>query len=58
MGEFESEARSGEEEIDEQGRNMTQQRMDEEGTSDTAAPAAFSANEPSPHEGEEGQEPA
>jgi len=35
---------SGEEDIDEEGRNPTQQRMDEE-------------NEPSPHEGEEAQEP-
>ncbi len=58
MGEHESEARTGEEEIDEQGRNVTQQRMDDEGTSDSSAPVAFSANEPTPHEGEEGQEPA
>jgi hypothetical protein len=43
---------SGEEEIDEQGRNPTQRRMDEEGTSG----APVEENEPSPHEGEEGQE--
>jgi hypothetical protein len=40
---------SGEEDIDEQGRNLTQQRMDEE--------SAEPENEPSPHQGEEGQEP-
>jgi hypothetical protein len=42
---------SGEEDIDEQGRNPTQQRMDEEGE------GAEPENEPSPHQGEEGQEP-
>ena len=42
---------SGEEDIDEQGRNPTQQRMDEEAASPEPE------NEPSPHQGEEGQEP-
>jgi hypothetical protein len=44
---------SGEEDIDEQGRNPTQRRMDEEGTS--SKPADIE-NEPSPHQGEQGQE--
>jgi len=38
---------SGEDDIDEQGRNPTQQRIDEETEVE---------NEPSPHQGEEGQE--
>jgi hypothetical protein len=42
---------SGEDDIDEQGRNLTQQRLDEE-----AEPAELE-NEPSPHQGEEGTEP-
>jgi hypothetical protein len=42
---------SGEEDIDEQGRNPTQQRIDEEGE------PADVENEPTPHQGEEGQEP-
>jgi hypothetical protein len=42
---------SGEEDIDEQGRNLTQRRMDEE------ASESEPENEPSPHQGEEGQEP-
>ena len=42
---------SGEEDIDEQGRNPTQQHLDEE------AAGSEPENEPSPHQGEEGQEP-
>jgi hypothetical protein len=42
---------SGEQDIDEQGRNPTQRRIDEE-----TAPADVE-NEPSPHQGEEGTEP-
>ena len=42
---------SGEEDIDEQGRNPTQQRLDEE-----SSPPEVE-NEPSPHQGEEGTEP-
>jgi hypothetical protein len=42
---------SGEEDIDEQGRNPTQRRIDEEGQPPDVE------NEPSPHQGEEGQEP-
>jgi hypothetical protein len=42
---------SGEEDIDEQGRNPTQRQVDEE----TAPPDV--ENEPSPHQGEEGTEP-
>jgi hypothetical protein len=45
---------SGEEDIDEQGRNPTQQRMDEEGT--TPEPVDVTENEPTPHEGEEDQD--
>jgi hypothetical protein len=51
----ESERESGEESIDEQGRNPTQQRTDEEETS--GKPTDIEENEPSPHQGEEGQEP-
>jgi hypothetical protein len=40
------------------GRNETQRRMDEEGTSDRPVDADWEETEPSPHEGEEGQEPA
>jgi hypothetical protein len=47
---------SGEETIDETGRNPTQQRIDEEGASDRPADIP-EETEPSPHEGEEGQEP-
>jgi hypothetical protein len=43
----ENEWESGEEDIDESGRNPTQQRLDED-----------LDNEPSPQEGEEGQEVA
>jgi hypothetical protein len=50
----ETEWPSGEESIDEEGRNATQQRIDEEGASDR--PADVEENEPSPHQGEEGQE--
>ena len=42
---------SGEGDIDEQGRNPTQQRLDEDGEPEETE------NEPSPHQGEEGQEP-
>jgi hypothetical protein len=46
---------SGEDAIDESGRNPTQQRMDEEGE---AADQTVEADqlEPRPHEGEEGQD--
>ena len=39
-------------------RNETQRRMDEEGTSDQPVDVEWEETEPSPHEGEEGQEPA
>jgi hypothetical protein len=42
---------NGEQDVDEQGRSPTQQRMDEE-----AEPGEVE-NEPSPHQGEEGTEP-
>jgi hypothetical protein len=42
---------NGEQDIDEEGRNATQQRLDE----DTSEPEV--ENEPSPHQGEEGAEP-
>ena len=51
----EREWESGEADIDEQGRNPTQQRLDEEAPS--PEPVDIDENEPSPHEGEEGQEP-
>jgi hypothetical protein len=50
MSETDWTTESGEEDIDDQGRNPTQQRMDEE-----AEPVEVD-NEPSPHQGEEGQE--
>ena len=40
------------------GRNETQRRMDEEGTSDRPVDVEWEETESSPHEGEEGQEPA
>jgi hypothetical protein len=47
---------SGEENIDEEGRNPTQQRIDEEGASDEpATTGGETETEPSPHQGEEGQ---
>jgi hypothetical protein len=55
MSDREWETGSGEEDIDEQGRNLTQQRLDEEGAS--SKPVDIDENEPTPHEGEEGQEP-
>jgi hypothetical protein len=50
MSETDWTTESGEEDIDEQGRNPTQRQMDEEGE-----PAEVE-NEPSPHEGEQGQD--
>jgi hypothetical protein len=55
MSDREWETGSGEEEIDEQGRNVTQQRMDEEGTS--SQPVDLDENESSSQQGEEGQQP-
>jgi hypothetical protein len=46
---------SGEETIDEEGRNPTQQRIDEEGASDRPADLD-EETESVPHEGEEGQD--
>jgi hypothetical protein len=40
------------------GRNETQRRMDEEGTSDRPVDVEWEETGASPHEGEEGQEPA
>jgi hypothetical protein len=54
MSDREWETGSGEEDIDEQGRNLTQQRLDEEGTS--SQPVDIDENAPTPHEGEEGQD--
>jgi hypothetical protein len=39
-------------------RNETQRRMDEEGTSDRPVDLDWEETEASPHEGEEGQQPA
>jgi hypothetical protein len=55
MSDREWETGSGEEDIDEQGRNVTQQRLDEQGAS--SQPVDIDENEATPHEGEEGQEP-
>jgi hypothetical protein len=46
---------SGEENIDEEGRNPTQQRIDEEGASDRPVDIG-DENEPTPHEGEESRD--
>ena len=52
-------ASSGEEQIDESGRNPTQQRMEEEGTEPRPADASWDDSSwgttDAPHEGEEGQ---
>jgi hypothetical protein len=45
-------------ESDEEGRNRTQERMDEEGEKDRPADLDWEETEASPHEGEEGQQPA
>jgi hypothetical protein len=47
-----------EHERDEEGRNPTQERMDEEETTDRPVDLDWDEAEASPHEGEEGQEPA
>ena len=54
----ETEWESGEEAIDESGRNPTQQRMDEggESASDAPADAGWEGTVDQPHEGEEGQD--
>ena len=49
---------SGEERIDDQGRNPTQRRMDEEGAEERPVDVDWDENEPSPHAGEEGTDPA
>jgi hypothetical protein len=54
----ENEWESGEEDVDESGRNPTQQRMDETGESSSDAPAdeGWIDTADQPHEGEEGQD--
>jgi hypothetical protein len=54
----ENEWRSGEENIDESGRNPTQRRVDEEEGGDRPVDLEqdVEENEPSSHEGEEGQD--
>jgi hypothetical protein len=47
--------RSGEERIDEEGRNPTQRRIDEEGAEQAPVDAPWET-EGAPHEGEEGQD--
>jgi hypothetical protein len=49
-----SEHESGEETIEE-GRNPTQERIDEEGGTDRPADADWGETESAPHQGEEGQ---
>jgi hypothetical protein len=46
------------EQVDESGRNPTQQRIDEEGPEDRPVDIDWDENEPSPHQGEEGSDPA
>jgi hypothetical protein len=43
---------------DDEERNPMQERMDEEGTTDRPVDVDWEETEASPHEGEEGQEPA
>jgi hypothetical protein len=54
----ENEWQSGEEDVDESGRNATQQRMDETGESSSDAPAdaGWTDTVEGPHEGEVGQD--
>jgi hypothetical protein len=47
--------RSGEERIDDEGRNPTQRRIDEEGAEEAPVDAPW-GTEDTPHEGEEGQD--
>jgi hypothetical protein len=47
---------SGEERIDEEGRNPTQRSIDEDGPDERPADVDWE-NEPAPHEGEEGTDP-
>jgi hypothetical protein len=47
--------RSGEERIDEEGRNPTQRRIDEEGAAEEPVDAQWGTEDTS-HEGEEGQD--
>jgi hypothetical protein len=47
---------SGEEQIDEEGRNPTQKRIDEEGAEDRPVDAAWEETSDEPHQGEEGQD--
>jgi hypothetical protein len=57
----ENDFETGEEQIDDSGRNPTQQRMDEEGESSSDAPAdvgGWTDTVDQPHEGEEGQDVA
>jgi hypothetical protein len=51
------EPESGEEAIDEEGRNPTQQRIDEEADSEESKDTDWSETTHQPHQGEEGQEP-
>jgi hypothetical protein len=46
------------EQIDETGRNPTQERIDEEGAEERPVDTDWDENEPSPHQGEEGTDPA
>jgi hypothetical protein len=43
---------------DDEERNRTQERMDEEGTTDRPVDVDWEEPEATPHEGEEGHEPA
>jgi hypothetical protein len=47
---------SGEEQIDEEGRNPTQQRIDEEGEEERPGDAGWAETSDEPHQGEEGQD--
>jgi hypothetical protein len=47
---------NGEEQIDEEGRNATQQKIDEEGAEDKPADAGWEETSDEPHQGEQGQD--
>ena len=46
------------EQIDDTGRNPTQREIDEDGPDERPADVDWEENEPSPHAGEEGTDPA
>ena len=57
MSDFYEEPDSGEELIDEEGRNVTQQRIDEQRAPTGEERRRWDETADEPHQGEEGQEP-